>query len=362
MKKVILAVVISIFFYSNAVAENISITDMAGRQVSVPNNPAKIICIGPGTLRLVSYLNVQHRAVGIEEMEKIRPEGRPYRLANPNFVKLPTIGPGGPAAINKKPNMEAVLKAAPDIIFASYLAPFKADEIEKSLNIPVVIISYGMFATFDETVYKSIALIGKILNVRLRASQVINYIESARKDLQKRTLNITDDKKPYVYPCGIGYRGTKGIESSDKNYIPLKWINAKNIAEKIPNVKGSHIFINKEKLLLLNPDIIFIDGGGKALIEQDIIKKPDYYKGLKAFANKKVYILFPFNFYVTNIGTAIANAYTIGKILYSKKFYDINPEKKADEIYTFLTGSPVYKDMKKKYGKIGEAYKIPKEK
>lgn len=109
MKKVILAVVISIFFYSNAVAENISITDMAGRQVSVPNNPAKIICIGPGTLRLVSYLNVQHRAVGIEEMEKIRPEGRPYRLANPNFVKLPTIGPGGPAAINKKPNMEAVL-------------------------------------------------------------------------------------------------------------------------------------------------------------------------------------------------------------------------------------------------------------
>ncbi len=265
MKKIILFLIISICFCSNAFSENLTVTDITGRQVSVPNNPEKIICIGPGTLRLISYLNAQDKLAGIEEMEKIRPEGRPYRIANPNFTKLPSIGPGGPAAINKKPNMEAVLKVAPDIIFASYLAPLKADEIEKSLNIPIVIISYGISSTFDETVYKSITLIGKILNKQTRASEIIHYIEAARKDLQKRASNISDNKKPSVYPCGIGYRGARGIESSEKNYIPLKWINAKNISEKIPNFKQSHVILNKKKLLLLNPDIIFIDGGGKTL-------------------------------------------------------------------------------------------------
>ncbi|SLM29776.1 hypothetical protein MTBBW1_1960005 [Desulfamplus magnetovallimortis] len=29
-------------------------------------------------------------------------------------------------------------------------------------------------------------------------------------------------------------------------------------------------------------------------------------------------------------------------------------KKKADEIYTFLVGKPVYEDMKKDYGRIGQ--------
>jgi len=57
--------------------------------------------------------------------------------------------------------------------------------------------------------------------------------------------------------------------------------------------------------------------------------------------------------YITNIGTALADAYAIGKILYSERFEDIDPEHMADEIYTFLVGKPVYQDMKKDYGSIG---------
>ncbi|OQY57143.1 MAG: hypothetical protein B6245_17375 [Desulfobacteraceae bacterium 4572_88] len=32
------------------------------------------------------------------------------------------------------------------------------------------------------------------------------------------------------------------------------------------------------------------------------------------------------------------------------RFKDVDPEKKADEIYTFLVGKPVYDQMKKDYG------------
>jgi iron complex transport system substrate-binding protein len=56
---------------------------------------------------------------------------------------------------------------------------------------------------------------------------------------------------------------------------------------------------------------------------------------------------------MTNIGTVIADAYTAGKILYPDRFTDIHPETKADDIYTFLIGQPVYGKLKEVNGPIG---------
>jgi iron complex transport system substrate-binding protein len=77
---------------------------------------------------------------------------------------------------------------------------------------------------------------------------------------------------------------------------------------------------------------------------------------LKAFRDKRVYTLLPFNFYTTNVETALADAYAIANILYPQSFSDIDPEKKADEIYAFMVGKPVYGEMKKDYRKIGAGY------
>ncbi|MBI4775382.1 MAG: hypothetical protein HY788_14635 [Deltaproteobacteria bacterium] len=67
----------------------------------------------------------------------------------------------------------------------------------------------------------------------------------------------------------------------------------------------------------------------------------------------------PFNRYTTNIGTALADAYAIGKLLHKEHFEDIDPEKKADEIYTFLIGKPVYREMEEVYGPIGRVAQFP---
>jgi len=89
-----------------------------------------------------------------------------------------------------------------------------------------------------------------------------------------------------------------------------------------------------------------------------ILKNARNYKALKAFQNKQVYTLMPFNSYTTNVETAPADAYAIAKILYPKAFADIDPEKKADEIYAFMVGKPVYAQMKKDYGKIGALFEM----
>ena len=290
----------------------------------------------------------------MEDTEKKNPGGRPYWLASPELAKLPRCGPGGPASINKKPDLEALLACAPDVIFVTYMDAAMADSVQKTLGIPTVVISYGMFATFDTKVYDAIRTAAKVLNREERADKVVQTIESLRTDLQNRVEGISDDDKPGVYVGGIGYRGAKGLESTEHRYTPFEWVDANNLALKVESSIDSHVFLDKEKLLELDPDIVFVDGGGLALVEEDYKKKPEFYTALTAFKQGRVRTLYPYNFYTTNIGTAAADAYAIGKILYKDRFEDVDPEKKADEIYTFLVGAPVYQGMKKDYGVIGQ--------
>ncbi len=331
--------------------KTVTVTDMGKRSVTVPLDPERIICLSSGTLRLICYLQATDRVVGVEDFEKTRPYARPYIIANAELTKLPRIGPGGPGSINKEPDLEAVLNVKPDVIFISYMEPRNADELQKKLGIPVVILTHGRFASFDELVYGSLRVAGKILNKEKRAEEVIDFVESKRLDLASRSKGFDKSQKPSVYVGGVGYKGVQGIESSDASFTPMEWVGARNIAKEVS--KGEHLFIDKEKLLSLNPSVIFIDGGGLNLVKQDFEKRPEFYKGLRAFKDNKVYALYPFNYYTTNVDTAIADAYTVGKVLYPEKFADVSLPDKADEIYKFLVGKPVYKEMEKDFGPLG---------
>jgi iron complex transport system substrate-binding protein len=336
-----------------AAARSVTITDMIGRKVTAPFDPARIVCIGPGALRLIVYLQAESKLTGVEDMEKMNPGGRPYWLAHPELAKLPRCGPGGPGGASQKPDLEAVLSVKPQVIFMTYVDRHMADEVQNTLGIPVVVLTYGASATFDEAVYDAMVVAGKILNREKRAGLVVAYIETLRRDMSERTRNIPEGKRPRVFVGGIGYQGSFGIESTEKRYIPFDWIHADNVAERGVSSTGSHVFMGKEMLLKLNPDVIFIDGAGLTLVETDFSKKPEFYQALGAFAAGRVYTLLPFNWYTTNIETALADAYAIGKILYPERFRDIDPEAKYDEINTFLVGKPVYGEMKKEYGPIG---------
>ncbi len=332
----------------------VTVTDMTGRRVKTPFDPDRIVCLGPGTLRLIVYLEASSKVVGVEDMEKRSPGGRPCWIARPELADLPSCGPGGPAGINKKPDLEAVLSVNPQVIFVTYMQQGLANEVQRILGIPVVVLSYGAFATFDVAVYDAMHIAARILNREQRADQVVAHIESLRKDMHRRTKDIPKKARPSVYVGGIGYRGSFGIESTEQSYIPFKWVNADNVAERVEATVGSHVFMDKEMLLKLDPAVIFIDGGGLMLVKEDYHKKPEFYNALQAFEDGSVYTLLPFNWYTTNIGTALADAYAIGRILYPEHFSDIDPERMADEIYTFLVGRPVYQVMKKDFGAIGK--------
>ncbi len=336
-----------------AKSAGISVKDMSGREVQVRESPKRIVCLGPGALRLIVYLKAEDRVVGVERMEKSFPRGRPYWIAHPELHDLPVCGPGGAASINRKPDMELLVRLAPEAVFVTYMKPALAERVQDTLGFPVIVLSYGTFANFDETVFDALRIAGRVLEREKRAEEVIDYVQSVRRDLEKRSRGAPADKKPRAYVGGLGYRGAHGLESTKQKYAPFDWVQAKNAAAELDVKNRDHLFINKEVLLSIDPDVIFIDSGGLHLVRRLFRRKPEVYNALKAFRHKRVYILHPFNWYTTNIGTVMTDAYTAGKILCGKNFSDIDPAKKADEIYTFMVGKPVYQKMKEHYGALG---------
>lgn len=323
--------------------DTLTVVDMAGRTVKVPYPAPRIVCIGPGTLRLITYLEATDKVVALESgFEKDNPAGRPYRIAHPELARLPAIGQ---ASSSPQPNPEAILYVNPDVIFISYVEGRMANDLEKKTGIPIIVLSYGSLATFNnEDVFNSLRLAGRILDKTDRAEAVIQFIKDCEKDLSCRAEKIPGGKRPKVYVGGLGFRGTYGITSTEYAYPAFELLRARNVAS-VPGRHG-HIFVDKEKILQWDPDIIFIDGGGMTIVKDDYKKDPEFYELLTAVRNDNVHGLFPYNYYTTNIDTALADAYYIGKTIYPECFKDISPEKKVDEIYTFLVGRPVYGAMK----------------
>ena len=64
----------------------------------------------------------------------------------------------------------------------------------------------------------------------------------------------------------------------------------------------------------------------------------DFYDSLSAVKNGNVYTQVAYNWYTTNVETAVVDAYYAGKIIFPDAFDDIDIENLAVDVYTTLLG------------------------
>lgn len=332
-------------------AETVTITDGAGREVTVPATIEHVVCSGSGSLRYLTYLGAQDRIVGVDDIEKREQpmDARPYFLANPQFKDYPLIG-----EFRGFDDPEKILALQPDVIFKTYATSgYDPDELQQKTGIPVVVLNYGDLSFHRDDFYQSLRTMGKVLGTDDHAEEVIAFFDERIADLDARTKDIPDSEKSRVYVGGIAYRGPHGLQSTETSYPPFRFVNAANVAYDTSKTPEEQIQtgtpIAKEKILEWDPDIIFIDlatlqltDGSSAL---DELKNDPSYAGLTAKKTGEVYGVLPYNWYNQNQGSILADAYYVGKVLYPDQFADIDPATEADEIYTFLVKKPVFGQM-----------------
>lgn len=328
------------------------IKDGFGREVKIPGKINHIICSGSGCLRLICYMQCQDMITGVDDAEtkKRKIDARPYAFANPQFKEYEVFGE---FRGHDNPEMILNLKTIPDVIFKSYTsgAADSPDELSNKVGIPVIAFNYGDLGYNRDDLFTAIRVIGETLSKQKRAEEIITFFTNHIEELNKRTKDIPKEKRKSAFIGGVAYRGPHGLQSTEPAYPPFKMVNAVNMVfdpDKSPK-ELKHADVAKEKIVEWDPEIIFVDlstiqseAKANAIYE---LKNDIVYSELSAVQNGKVYGVLPYNWYTKNFGSAIIDAYFIGKILYPEKFSDIKPDELADEVYSFLVEKPVFEQM-----------------
>lgn len=332
------------------------VIDAARREVNLPNRIERVICSGAGCLRLLTYLQAQNLIVAVDDMEKRRQtfDARPYALANPRFKDYRLFGE---FRGYDNPELIMALNPQPQVIFKTFSTMgHDPEKLQKKTSLPVVVLEYGDLSSHRSAFYQSLRIMGKVVGKEKRAEEVISFLESTMKDLKDRTKNIPESERKTCYVGGIAFKGPHGFQSTEPDYPPFLFINVRNMAYD-PLLKGKgQSNIAKEKIIEWDPEFLFLDlstleVGDKAggLFE---LRTDPAYQALTAVKQGRVFGVLPYNWYAQNFDSILADAYFVGKLLYAHRFQDIDPEAKADEIYTFLVGKPVFREMDKMFQRL----------
>jgi iron complex transport system substrate-binding protein len=340
---------------SAVAAQTRTITDEAGRTLTIPATVDKVICSGAGSLRLLTYLGAHDRIVAVDGIEvRGSPiDVRPYAIANRQFKEYPIFGE---FRGRDNPELIAALDPRPQVIFKTRSGQTHSLEIlQRKTGIPVIALRGTSLDRGRNELYVTLRLMADIVGARQRCEDVIAYIESTLEDVQKRTKG-TPARTCYL--GGLGQSGPHGIRSTDPSYPPFEYLGLTNVAATGTGpTPPSYLNVAKEQLILWDPEFIFIDistlrlGSAGNALEQ--LRNDPALRGLRALKNNQVYGLFPNNSYNQNMEVVLANSYFVGKTVFPESFSDVDPFGKAEEIATFFNGGPAFAQMNKTLDNMG---------
>lgn len=306
------------------------IVDALGREVTLPAVVERIVPLG-NTPRMITYLGLADKVVGVGGMdpENVTPLTA-YAYATKELWKdLPLVGTDSAGNTDYYP--EEILAVQPDVILCSYPEDI-VKELEARTGVPVVAVSMGTL--FADDYDQALLILGEACGVKERAEEVVAYLDACLADLHERTADIPDSEKPTVLSAAATFKGVHGIESVRLRDPVLDAVHGANLAAQDGGADAATV--DREQILAWNPDYIFCDFGGVALVKEDEAADPAFYGQLTAFRNGRIYQHPSTTSYFSNLEISLVNCYYIGSILYPEQFADVDLEAKAEEIFRYF--------------------------
>ncbi len=356
-----------------------TVTDMRGVDVSIPEDPQRVVAISRSFIdTTMCIFGAEDKLVGGSVWTRddgygdYTSDGRTYisisKVLNPNYRNLTNTGGfGGPYGTV---NVETIASLEPDILILRDFG--NADEdVQKfldsmeQLEIPVVVLKYP--DCYDDinvsTIYEEVRLLGEVFNRQDKAEEIVDHMDAQVQLIRERTKDVDEADKPSVLyfgasskaadSGGVGYVfGTDTIESVFLEDI----VNAKNaygdLGRGVLNGRIGTDIISTEQLLALDPDIIILPTYAGFYSPSEIYESEGFEKvqDLRAIKERRVYALtatpckserleFPINLMIE------------AKAIYPERFEDIDldewirdyfmglynvDEEKADELMDSL--------------------------
>ncbi|MCV6584006.1 MAG: ABC transporter substrate-binding protein [Marinibacterium sp.] len=197
-----------------ALAETITVTDIAGRVVEVEKNPSKVV-LGEGrmiySIALLDQDNPFARVVGWkDDMINYDPDAyRKYLAVYPDIADLPSFG----SPYSDEWNLEAVLSLGTEVVFMNLGNLLKAQEsgiIDKLDEAGVATVFVDFRQNPTENAMPSIQLMGRILDKRDEADAFADFYQQQTKLIYSRVAQIPVEDRPVVFiENAAGYNPNK---------------------------------------------------------------------------------------------------------------------------------------------------------
>jgi iron complex transport system substrate-binding protein len=235
-----------------------TVTDAAGRAVTIPERVTRVFPAGPPAAILLYTLAPElllgwPRANRAEECEFLLPD----ICSRPEVGRI--TGRGNTA------NLEVVLALKPDLILdvGSTSSTFVslAGRVQEQTGIPYALLD-GRFDALVATYRK----LGELTHRQPEADALARYADETMTTIRTRVAAIPRASRPRVYYA----RGPRGLETGlggSINVETIEYLGARNVAGER---RGGLAIVSIEQVLLWNPDVIItIDRDFAASVRRD---------------------------------------------------------------------------------------------
>ena len=232
-----------------------TITDSAGRKLTIMYVPARIVSLAPSTTEIVCAVGACDKLVGIDQFSDF-----------PAQVKtLPKLSDGF------NPNYEQIVAAKPDLVLAAGITSPDAIKKLEELKLPLLVV--GAEKTTFDSIMSEIKMVGAAVGNAEQADAVTKAMQAKitaleNKIAQAKTkprvfweLDATDPAKPY----------TPGPGSFVDEIITRA--GGDNIARGAPSPYPQ---FNAEEIIQMNPQIIILGDAAYGIAPESVGKRPGW--------------------------------------------------------------------------------------
>jgi iron complex transport system substrate-binding protein len=241
-----------------------TVTDQLGRNVTVPDEPRRIVSLAPNITEIIFDLGQERRLVGVTRYSDFPPEAE----------KLPKIGSYVHLDLEKivalKPDLCIAIKDGNPIAVANRL---------ESLKIPV----YAVDPKNLETIMQTVIEIGGLINAEKRADLLVQNMDFRIQKVKSLVSNIT--YRPRVFfQIGVSPVVSVGTQTFIHGLIVLA--GGINLAE------GPIIYprFSREQVLALSPEIIIITSMARAAIFEQVKAEWSKWPHLPAVRDQRIFL------------------------------------------------------------------------
>jgi iron complex transport system substrate-binding protein len=301
-----------------------SVTDQAGRQVTVPDPIQDVYCTSPMGTNLM-YSLAPEMLVGWN----ITPTALEKKYIPEQYRDI--TGLGGWYGKNTTGNVEEIIKRAPDVVIdLGDLDAARISEIERIsglLNLPVVMANGDLTASGDTLRY-----IGELLGVEDRAGELADYCDGVIREAQKIAGGLSAEDKVRVY-YAEGMKGLNTDPAGSMHTEVLELVGGQNVAQVTTESDYGMAPVSLEQVLAWNPEVILVasDPAEESNVYEQITTGAEW-ATVTAVKNKQVYQIprGPFDWFDRPPCLArIIGVKWLGNLLYPDLYsYDIKQEVK----------------------------------